>query len=203
MTATQTYRPRGRIIRAQDMVAWRDGDAYVAAAQAEAQRILAEARAQGDRLIAEGRAEGERAGEAAITRRVAEATSYLDALLHHSEAWLADLVVETVARILGEMDSHDAMLAAAVTALRSFRHAHRLVLRVHPSVVASVEAGLDRELDPGLRALVVIQPDPTLGRGRCVVVSEHGTVEAGIAEQLSALRDGLRTQAEHGASNHG
>lgn len=195
------FTPKGRIIRADDVTAWHEGDAFLAAARAEAGRIIADAQAERERLIAQGHAEGERAGEAAITRRVAEATHRLDQLLDQSESWLANLVVDTVERILGEQDRRECTLAAAVTALRAFRHARRLVVRIPPAAVGWVETGLEQALEPALRALLVIQPDPHLHDGRCVVSSELGIIEAGIDEQIAALRAGLAAQLIEDSAN--
>lgn len=186
--------PKGRVIRAKDVEAWRQGNDYLAAARAEAARIVAEAQTEHARLIAAGQAEGTRAGEAAITKRVAEATRQLDELLNHSEEWLAELVIETVERVIGALDQRSCTLQAAMEALRAFRHARRLVVRVPPDAVGWMEDGLNQALEPSLRTLLVIQPDPVLGEGRCVVTSEFGSVEAGVAEQIAALRDGLRMQ---------
>lgn len=190
------FAPKGRVIRATEMQAWNDGDGFIAAAHAEAERILAEARQEGGRLIDEARREAERAAIATVTERVADATRRLDRLVQHSEYWLAELVVETVERMLGSMDKRKASLAAAITALREFRHARRIVLRVSPAAADWIEKGLDQDLEPAMRALVVIQPDPHIREGRCVVATEFGTVEAGLDEQLAALRAGLRAQSE-------
>jgi type III secretion protein L len=96
------------------------------------------------------------------------------------------------------MDKRKSTLAAAITALRAFRHAQRLVVRVPPEAVEWIDRGLDQALEPALRALLVIQPDPRLKDGRCVVVTEFGIVEAGIEEQIAALRSGLLGQDHRG-----
>jgi type III secretion protein L len=190
------FLPAGRVIRAKDLAAWTEGDGYLAAARAEAKRIVAMAEAERGRLIEQGRQAGERAGAAAISQRVADATQRLDQLLAGSEDWIAELVVDTVERILGGLDRREATLAAATAALRSFRHARRLSIRVPPGDVAWIERGLDADLEPPLRALLVIQPDANLGAGRCVVASEFGLVEAGIEEQIAALRSGVRARID-------
>jgi type III secretion protein L len=197
------FLPAGRVIRAKDLVAWSEGDGYLAAARAEAKRIVAAAEADRDRLIEQGRQAGERAGAAAISQRVADATQRLDQLLASSEDWIAELVVDTVERILGGLDRRETTRAAATAALRSFRHARRLSVRVPPDDVAWIERGLDADLDPALRALLVIQPDPHLGAGRCVVASEFGLVEAGIDEQIAALRTGVRAHIAESRADEG
>lgn len=192
--ADPSFRPAGRVIRASDMTAWREGEGFIAAARAEAARIVAEAHAERERLIEEGRKEGERAGNAAITHRVADAAKRIDALLVRSEDWLASLVLETVESILGGEQRNEFMRSAATNALRQFRHARRLSVKVHPGALESFENSLAKDLDPAMRALVITQPDPQLSPGRCVVASEFGIVEAGLDEQLAALRAGLAEQ---------
>lgn len=201
MSTGPVFAPRGRVIRAAEVAVLADGESFLAAARAEGERIVAAARTEGEHIVAQARAEGAKAGQAAVTRRMAEVTHHLDHLLEQSEAWIARLVVDTVERILGERDPRDTTLAAATTALRAFRHARRLVVRVPAGAVGWIEQGLDRDLDPALRALVVIQPDPTLADDRCVVASDLGSVEAGITEQLAALRAGLERELERGAAH--
>jgi type III secretion protein L len=201
--AGPSFAPTGRIIRAKDLAAWNEGEGYLAAAREEAKRIVAAAGAERSRLVEQGRQEGERAGAAAISQRVADATQRLDQLLARTEDWIAELVVDTVERVLGGLNKRETTLSAAMAALRAFRHARRLSVRVPPDDVAWIEQGLDADLEPALRALLVIQPDPHLGAGRCVVASEFGIVEAGIDEQIAALRTGVRAQLDESRADKG
>lgn len=201
MSGGPVFAPRGRIIRAAEVSVLADGESFLAAARAEGEHIVAQARAEGERILAQARADGAKAGQVAVTRRMAEVTRHLDILLDQSDAWMARLVVDTVERILGQRAPQDSTLAAAATALRAFRHARRLVVRVPTGAVEWIEQGLDRDLDPALRSLVVIQPDPIMAEGRCVVASDLGSVEAGIAEQLAALRAGLERELDRGTGD--
>jgi type III secretion protein L len=194
-TRQPVLKPLGRILRASDVAAWHRGNDFMSAARNEADRIVAEAMAESERLIEEGRKRGESAAADAITRHLAERTRAADDLLARAEDWLAELVVDTVERILDDRDPRENTRRAAVSAIRAFRHARALTVRVPPDEVDALESGLIRTLEPALRALVVIRPDPDLASGRCIVSCEFGAVETSIAAQVAALRDGLARPA--------
>jgi len=184
--------PMGRVLRTEDVGFWRSGVEYLTAARAEARNIVVAARDEANRLIVEGRRRAEREGGEMLARRQAEITRAGDEILARSEAWLADLAIDIVERVLDDRDPRENLIRAAVSAIRDFRHARALTVRAHPTVVDRVERELDERLEPNLRSLVVVRPDPDLREDRCVVASEFGTVEAGISSQLEALRAGLR-----------
>ncbi len=190
--------PRGRILRAADIEVWHEGAALMDAARAHAARIVAAAEEERGRLVEAGRRDGEAAAAEAVTRRLADATRRIDEVMAGCETWLAELVADIVDRILGEGDHRALTVKAAANALREFRHARRLLLRVPSSSVAWIEEGLEAGLEPAVRRLLVIQPDPVMEEGRCVVSCEFGTVEAGIADQITALRAGLRATGGEG-----
>lgn len=188
--------PRGRIVRAESVRTWQEAADLLAAARAEAAEIVARAQREGERLFEHAREEAELEAAVLVAERLAAGTAALDGFLAGIELHLADLVVDQVVRIIGARDERDTMIGAALTALRESRHARRMTVRVPQADVDWIESGLMRELEPQLRDLLVIQPDPHMAHGRCVISSEFGFVEAGIAEQIAAVRRGLRGEPE-------
>lgn len=183
--------PLGRILRSEDTGLVHQGKDYLTAAITQAEKIIANARNEATLMTIEGRKRGEVEASEAITRHLAKSTRIVDELLARSESWLAELAVDIVQRILDDRDPRETLIRAAVAAIRDFRHARSLTVRANPAEVDFIERELDQRLEAGLRALVVVRPDSDLAEDRCVVACEYGTVEAGIAAQLNALRAGL------------
>jgi len=75
-----------------------------------------------------------------------------------------------------------------------------LLIRVHPEVRASVEAGLGavRQAHPAVGVIELVD-DESLDPLSCVVVSEAGEVRAGVAQQIEAIRTALASAAGGGA----
>lgn len=183
--------PRGRIVRAAEVGLWQDAVAHLEAARKRSREMVEAAQAEAQRLIAAGRKAGEDAAAAAVTAQLADGMRRIEAAWAGLEDDMIQIVAETVERVVGTLNPREATLAAACLALRELRHARRIEVRVPMADIAWIEAGLARNLEPQLLALVVLRADPDMATGRCLVSSEFGAVEAGLEAQLAALRAGL------------
>ena len=192
-----SFRPSGRIVRAADGTALRDGRAWLAEARRSADRLLAEARAAADAERRRGFEEGRRAGERDAARLLAETAEKVDAYLESVQEQVAALAVEAVARILGSYDETDAAVRAIHHALQQARRRTEITVFVAPSLTAEVARRLAAALsEVDARQPVTVEPDRKLAPGRCVLASAGGFVEAGIAEQIEALRTALGAPAD-------
>jgi type III secretion protein L len=182
-----------RIVRGE---AWTDladtralldrADACYRDAQNDARSIAAKAKDDG---FAAGRADGLR-DVAATLLRVQQDSA---ALLAREESRIVELAVAIVARIAPKLDAKKLVPALVAEAVREVSAEQFLQIRVHPDAKASVEAELDdiRRSIPGVADVQVVA-DATLDPLGCVLASDAGKVEAGLTEQLSALRAALR-----------
>ncbi len=172
--------------------------------EAEAIRRGARAEVDDERACArrEGIAAGRIEGLAQIADELVRVHNEARAFTVREEARIADLACAVVARIAPRIAGLvPALVAEAVRELAADRF---LVVRVHPERLAEVEAeaGLLRELQPGVAQIQVVA-DAELAPTGCVVVSESGKVEAGLDEQLAALRIALRRAAVQGGEVNG
>jgi type III secretion protein L len=156
----------------------------------DATGLAARAREEG---FAAGRAEGLRAVAATLVRVQRDSA----ALLAREESRIADLAIAIVSRIAPRLDPKRLVPALIAEAVREVSAEQFLQVRVHPDSFAPVEAELDeiRKSVPGVADVQVVA-DATQDPLGCVLASEAGKVEAGIAEQLAAIRAALHAVAD-------
>ena len=162
----------------------------------EAERILEEARREADRLRALAVVEGRERGLAAVTELLSAARLASLRARQNVEGDLRALAVRIAERILGrELQLHpDAVTDIAGQALAQAGSPRDVLLRVHPDDLKALERGRPRLLERCARAQVIqLRPDPTIGRGGCIVETELGTVDARLPLQLEAIERALRS----------
>ncbi len=188
---TMRFRPQGRVIPAKEISAWRTGQAYREAAAQEAERIKREARLAFEETKRHGFEEGRKAGAEAATRLLAETTLRADQHLAAADRRVVDLALAVVRRVLGEFDAGQLIQNAVRHALSSQRQSQHLTVHVAPDMVDGLQADIDARLDPAMRHLITIEPDPRQDQGQCRLASENGFVDLGIEAQLNAIHQGL------------
>jgi flagellar assembly protein FliH len=171
-------------------------------AEAEAEEIIAEAHVQAASIVEEARRQGFEAGRAEgradaetevrhhmeIIRRAAEeGRSIRDGIVEQSAAVIARAAMLVVRRIVG--DYYDADPAATATAAEQAARAAStqqiLSVRVHPSVVGSVQARLADLSD-------VVVGDSAIEIGGCVVDVAHGSIDATLEGRVSMMEMALQ-----------
>ncbi|MGI9490613.1 MAG: type III secretion system stator protein SctL [Geminicoccaceae bacterium] len=185
------YRPRGRVIPAQEISAWRTGQGYMEAAAKEAERLKGEARLAFEETKKNGFEEGRKAGAEAAARLLAETTLRADQYLAAADRQVVDLALAVVRRVLGEFDVGQLIQNAVRQALSSQRHSQHLTLHVAPDMVDGLRADIDARFDPTVRHLITVDPDHRQDQGQCRLASENGFVDLGIEAQLNAIHQGL------------
>lgn len=165
----------------------------------EAERLLAAAHAEADRLRAQAVIEGRERGLAAVTELLTAARAHSQRAQKSAESDLRILAVRIAERILGrELTlSPDAVVDIAAEALRHAGGPKEVLLRVHPDDLKALERGRPRLLERCTHAHAVqLRPDPTVGRGGCIIETELGTVDARLPLQLQAIERALVGQGE-------
>jgi type III secretion protein L len=173
------HRPLGRVIPAAELAIRIEADQVLDAARAEAAAIRAAARKEG---VEQGRSEG----AAAMTRLLAETAARMRAEAAALEPALAEAIADGVARVIGGLPVAERVAAAAAIAVSELSARSRITLRVHPAAADRVRA----EVAPMVETLVLLA-DATLAEDDCIVESTAGSIAAGIAPQLAALRAAL------------
>lgn len=179
-----------QIIRADEAVAWRDGYAFRAAAEADAARLRQEAldtfRAESRRGFETGREAG--AQEAALLLQAAE--RLISETLAGLEQDLVLLAVDLAERILGEVPDRAAILQSARHALSDLRGDDSGVFYVAPHHLR--EFARDLAAAAGERAAdIAVEADPAAGPRDCSLMTARGIMRLGVEAQLTALRAGI------------
>jgi type III secretion system HrpE/YscL family protein len=170
-------------------------------ALAEAERLLASARQEAAGILEQARAEAEMVRQQALERGQAQASAALVAaqaqarrIQVDARADLTRLAVAIAEKLLDEeLALHPERVARIVErCLGQVGAARRVVLRVNPAD----QPTLDREL-PRLRGLVeadalVLEPDPTIRAGGCLLETELGQVDGRLETQLQAILEALQ-----------
>jgi len=163
---------------------------------AEARSILVAAREEAERLRCQAQAEGHQAGtasaQASAVGHILEAQQAARELLDASEKRIIALAVSIVARIAPTLGQAEWVAALAAEALRALRAERHVRVSVAPGAVEATRAALLQwqAAHPEVETAQVAA-DPDLEPFGCVIVSELGRVEAGLATQLGAVREGL------------
>ncbi|WFU40127.1 type III secretion system stator protein SctL [Bradyrhizobium sp. CB82] len=184
-------RPLGPLIEARDLEIWQEAVAARAAAERHLQRVRGWARRAYQLERARGRAEGVTAGAEEMSQLVAQATSEVARKNTALEEELPQLVMEIVTDLLGAFDPGEMLVRTVRHAILRKYGGAELSLHVSPmnaeSLAREFAACDGREGRPTVR----IVPDPALSQHECVLRSEFGNVDLGLAAQLRTLRLGL------------
>lgn len=139
-----------------------------------------------------GFAEGLAKAEQQMATQLAGLNERRARVLGEASGRIADLACAIVARIAPGFDAREVMPPLVMRAVEAAQAEQFLLIRVHPSVRESVQAGLGavRQAHPAVGVIELVD-DESLDAHSCVVVSEAGEVRAGIAQQIEAIRAAL------------
>ncbi|WP_439402390.1 type III secretion system stator protein SctL [Bradyrhizobium sp. DASA03068] len=194
--AAPQIRPLGPLIPAAQLEIWHDAVRARAAAERHLQRVRGWARQAYERERARGRVEGAKAGAEEMARLIAQAAFELAQRKAVLERELPQLVFEIVRDLLGAFDPGELLVHGVRHAIEQRYKNTELCLHVSP-LRADLLASEFKDYD-GLegRPKVRIEADPALSADQCVLWSEFGNVDLGLAAQLRALRLGFGLSEE-------
>jgi flagellar biosynthesis/type III secretory pathway protein FliH len=108
---------------------------------------------------------------------------------------VVDLALAVARKVIGrEVEtSRTAVAEMCALALANVRRARSVSVRVHPADIGRVEESRPMLANVlGRDAGLVLEPDESVGRGGCVIVSDVGRVDARLEVQLAAIERALR-----------
>lgn len=155
----------------------------------QAEQEIASAREEGQTA---GFAEGLERAQQQMTERLAALNERRARVLGDAAGRITDLACAIVARVAPGFDAASVVPPLVMQAVEAAQAEQFLLIRVHPEVRASVEAGLGavRQAHPAVGVIELVD-DESLDRLSCVVVSEAGEVRAGVEQQIEAIRAAL------------
>ncbi|WP_136417400.1 type III secretion system stator protein SctL [Herbaspirillum sp. ST 5-3] len=187
---------QGKLIRREEIGLWKTGQQCLELAQADARAIIATAREHAVREEARGYAEGSRQAQEKQTRITLDMIARRDAYLAEVEVELVAVVVNAMRKIFSEFDDAERARIVVSKALHTLRNQTQGTIRVHPEQYEAVRRSADTlaNVCPNLRSLVV-ESDPRVAAGCCVLSSDIGMVETDIDTQINAIEASLARAA--------
>jgi flagellar assembly protein FliH len=182
----------GAVLAPEDLCAVRQAQDLARQCEQHCAALVAQAHAQAEAQVAAGL---QRGLDAAAARCAAQLLAYEQA---HDAQW-ARLEQETAAmvqmvldRVAPSLSAGELVRALVRQAVSEARQARRLIVKVHPDLVANVEQELGplRASCAWLESLEVVGV-PELLADDCVLESPNGYINAGWATQRAAIRQAL------------
>lgn len=146
-------------------------------------------------LITHARAEAVREAREAALGIVIEASAARDRALADAQSEVTAIGIAVAEKLLESSLHTDPGLIEGVTLplLARARRARRLELRLHPEDVRTLAPRIAAlESASGVGCPIRLEPDASLRRGSCVLVSDLGVLDARIATRLNLVRRALR-----------
>lgn len=177
-------RPLGRVLVAEEAGLYASAVGALELAQADADRLRSNAQAEAAAAVSAAVEVALAGHQARMAQELMEAAAAAQRQLASVPRDLALAIAEAVAKVVGGLDVAQAVAAAATHALSELVERHGIIIRVAPGNVAATQERLPVDA-------VRVLPDPALPADGCVIETQSGYVQAGLAAQVEALRGAL------------
>jgi type III secretion protein L len=185
--------PATKVVRADDVRAYRSAEDIIADARREAAAIVQSAQAAYEDERRRGYEDGREEAKLESAERMIENVSRTVEYFARIEDQMVELVMAAVRKIIADFDDRARVLMVVRSALSAVRTQKQMTLRVAPVQLEQVRAGMNEILAafPGIGYLDIVG-DPRLADDACILESDIGVVEASVSGQLEALRGAFR-----------
>jgi type III secretion protein L len=189
------FRPDHFIVSKKDILALKESEEIVQAAQSEADKIIADAQVHFVKEKDRGWEEGLNSAHQEMSVRMTKLISERAIFLKESEQELINLVMECTKKIIYDFDDQSRVIGVVKNALNTLRHQKELRLSISPSMLEHVRTHLNEllALYPAVSYIDLVA-DARLSIDECILESKIGRVEAKIEPQLAALRKAFEHQ---------
>ena len=169
--------PTAKVLRAEEVLAFRSAEQIVEEARAQAESILAGAQAAFDPERQRGYAEGLAEARLKQAEQMIENISHTVDYFARVEGQMVDLVMRSVRKIIDDFDDEERVLIAVKGALSVVRNQKQITLRVNPQQAEIVKKRVNDVLAayPGVGYMDIV-PDSRLKADACIVETEIGMV---------------------------
>ncbi|MEM6603490.1 MAG: type III secretion system stator protein SctL [Pseudomonadota bacterium] len=186
------------VVNAEEVVrvAHERSQAIIQQAEIEKQNIIAKSRTEAEEKLQDLRNQMWKEFEAAKGQVVAEMYKKMEDFLVKFRASMPHLVETILFRIIGEFDAQELSARCIAMGIEEMRDATEMVIRVNPAE----EATLRELLQPWLRdntasgGFVRMENDHFIPEGQAVIITEIGSVELSVKDQILAFTDNLKKQ---------
>lgn len=145
----------------------------------------------------EGYDDGKAAGHAENAEYVLETVLFSVEFIEGIEDDLVKIVMETVRKILSEMNPEERIVRIVRKALSSVKSQKELVIRVSSSDEKAVSKNFSDTLKSTRGGFLNIIADARLESGSCLIETEFGVVDASLEVQLKALNNAFHSKIRY------
>jgi len=180
--------PGKKVIKAAEYAMLVEAQQIIADAKSRAETILADAQdhyeSERRRGYEDGLVEGKMNMAEHMMENIASSVDYLERM----ETTIVDVVMQSLRKILHDMDDRERTCKVVHKALSYVRAEKKVILKVSPEDIENVRSSVEDLLReyPAIHFLDVAA-DARLSGGDCILESDMGVVDAGIETQLAAI----------------
>ncbi|MCP1854631.1 MULTISPECIES: type III secretion system stator protein SctL [unclassified Bradyrhizobium] len=193
-------RPVGPLIPAAELGIWYDAVQTRALADRYLQQVRSWASKAYQQEREHGHSEGLRSGSDQMAQLIARAASDVARRKAVLQQELPQLVLEILTDLLGSFDPGEMLVRTVRHAVEQRYSSAEVCLHVSPVNADALRHEFEAFDGTDGRPKVRIDPDPAMGPDQCVLWSEFGNVDLGLAAQLRKLRLSLDPSSQEGES---
>lgn len=178
-----------------------DANEIIDKARKVALEVERKAKEDYDKRYQEGYEVGVEEGKSEYTFKIMEmVTAQLDSL-EGLEKQLVEVVINAIAKVIGEIDRDDLIVRVVRQGLNAVRGEKRILIKVSLNEEVAVREDLKAFLlsADGSSGYIEVLGDPNLRSGDCILETPMGVVEASLSSQLKILNKSLRERVGNGA----
>ena len=183
-----------RLVKADDVQTVCDAQSVIAAAEAEAARLVEAAKAAYEEERRKGYAKGLADVQAEVARRKLELAGESAAFMASVEEKMGDIVMKALRKCVDEIGDRELVVQVVRKVMKAVvRNQRQITLRVAPDMVETVRSRMSDILaDFPLLDEVDVQEDARLKGTACAVETAAGIADASIDTQLAAVEESIR-----------
>lgn len=180
-----------KVLKAKEYAVLVEAREVIAQAMQRAEDIKYDAQQACEDQKHQGYLDGLEQGRQEIAQQMIEQTQkameYIDSL----EKTVVEVVMQSLRKILGDMDNKELVTAVVSQSLRHLRGQKRVVIRVSPADEDAVHELLESMQKDGLLdvAFFTVEADSRLQKGGCMLETETGSLDASVETQLKAIEN--------------
>lgn len=183
-----------RLVKATDVQTVCDAQSVIAAAEAEAARLVAAAKAAYEEERRKGYAKGLADVQVEVARRKLELADESAVFMASVEEKMGDIVMKALRKCVDEIGDRELIVQVVRKVMKAVvRNQRQITLRVAPDMVETVRSRMGDILAdfPHLDE-VDVQEDARLKGTACAVETAAGIADASIDTQLAAVEESIR-----------
>ena len=191
-----------RVVKATDVATVKSAAEIVAAAEAEAARILNDAKVAFEMEKKRGYEKGLTDGKMEISMQKLDQVDQSVSFMESVEAKMADIVMKALKSFVVEIGDREMVVQIVRKTMNAvIRTQRQVTLKVAPELVETVRARVAefRTAYPTVETFDVVE-DPRLKGPACILETEAGVADASVDIQLAAIEKSLKRHIAGGVA---